>query len=107
MSHYDVDFQTCDGMWIKQISVPVAGTILPQHVHKYDHTTLLARGSVILYSGTEMELFRAPAIMLIRAGVPHEFQTKEPDTLLYCLHNLHGEAAIALLREHDVAFEDD
>lgn len=106
---YEVDFQTCDGMWIKQITVPKEGTILPQHLHKYDHSTLLAKGAVILYRGNgvrQIELFKAPAIITIRAGTLHEFQTKKPDTLLYCLHNLHGAAGIELLAEHDIPFED-
>src|SRR5690348_14037165 len=109
---YEVDFSTSDGMFIKQIRIPRKGTLIPQHVHKYDHSTLLARGSVLLWKdpldGTRRKcsLHRAPAILSIAAGVVHEFQSMEDETLLYCLHNLKGADGVELLSEHNISFED-
>ena len=99
----EVDMKTCDGMFIKQIALPKAGMIVPQHVHAWDHSTLLARGRIVVWcEGKEPRYYEAPAIVEILAGVGHEFQVLEDNTLLYCLHNLHGAEAVAVLREHDL-----
>lgn len=104
---YEVDFHTCDGMFIKQIRVPKSGTLIPQHSHKWDHSTLLAAGSVVLWSPDESgvrrpKLFRAPAVIFIPAKQWHEFQIMEDDTVLYCLHNLKGEEVVQVLQEHQL-----
>lgn len=109
--HWEVDFQTVDGMFIKQISIPRRGTLLPQHIHKYDHSTLLVKGKIILWRGPkggirQCSLHVAPEILQISANCWHEFQTQTDDCLLFCLHNLKGAAGVELIEEHDLSFED-
>ena len=109
--HWEVDFQTVDGMFIKQISIPRRGTLLPQHIHKYDHSTLLAKGKIILWRGPkggirQCSLHVAPEILQISANCWHEFQTQTDNCLLFCLHNLKGAAGVELIEEHDLSFED-
>lgn len=101
-----IDWQTCDGMFIKQIVLREAGTLVAQHSHVLDHSTLLARGSIIVWRDGACSRHRAPEIIFIPAGIAHEFQTLEPDCLLYCLHNLHGGNAPAILAEHQLELED-
>lgn len=101
--HTEIDFQTIDGMAIKQIAVPERGTMLEQHAHKWGHSTLLAKGRVLLWSGTELlSHHKAPAIIYIPEGKVHSFQTVTDDVLLYCLHNLHGVNVITILEEEGI-----
>lgn len=84
-------------MFIKQLHLPKALTLVAQHVHTYDHQTLLASGSVTVWrEGKIVGTFEAPDVIRIPAGEAHAFQALEDDTILYCIHNLHGHAAVAL-----------
>jgi quercetin dioxygenase-like cupin family protein len=95
-----VQFETVDGMFIKQITLPSAGAIYPQHSHIWDHSTFLARGRIILWRDKACSIHDAPEVLVIKAGVPHRFQTLSDNVLLYCLHNLHGGDAPKVLKEH-------
>lgn len=103
-----VDFKTCDGMFVKQIFVHKANSIIPQHAHVLDHTTLLAKGSIVLRrpERQESEQLTAPQIIFIPAGEVHEFITLEDGVVLYCLHNLHHGDAPQILREHQLDIEE-
>ncbi len=89
-----------DGIFIKQIHIPHEGTLVPQHVHTYDHHSMLARGSVIVFVGDEnMGVFKAPTPIFIKKGIQHSFLTREDDTLIYCIHNLHGQEEVDIIAE--------
>lgn len=76
-----------DGIFIKQMLLKEAGTLIPQHAHAYDHTSMLAKGRVRAWVGDElMGEFEAPAPIFIKARVKHTFLSLEPDTLIYCIH---------------------
>jgi quercetin dioxygenase-like cupin family protein len=99
----NVEFRTTDGIFIKQMAMKVAGTIVPQHAHCWDHTSLLARGSVNCWKdGVFDGKYDAPQMILIRAGVKHLFMSLEDNTILYCIHNLHSEDKIEILAEHSL-----
>lgn len=100
--------KTVDGMFVKQISVPDAGSLLPQHAHVLDHTTLVAVGSVFFRNTTTNETRRydAPAIVFVPREQEHDFLTLTPNVVLYCLHNLHHGDAPQVLREHQLDLED-
>jgi len=79
---------TADDVYIKIIPVAKAGTLLDQHVHKYDHTTMLCTGAVRVWeNGEHKGDYRAPYPFLVKAGVFHQFQTLKDDTLILCIHN--------------------
>lgn len=103
----EIDIKTIDGMFIKQIFVPKAKTLISMHSHVYGHSTLLARGSMLVW-GLEpgVKKFSAPIIIYIPAAAKHEYQTLEDETLIYCLHNLHGAEAVALLTQNGLSHED-
>lgn len=97
----DLEHITVDGVFIKQMSLAKAGTMVPQHAHKYDHTSMLASGSVRMWKEGEFVAdFKAPAPIFIQRGVKHTFQSLEDNTLIYCVHNSHGLRSIQIVAEH-------
>lgn len=78
-----------DGVFVRRIG-PIAteGTLLAQHSHAYDHTTLVVSGAVRAWEG-EIWLgdYAAPAEVFIKGHALHRFLTLAPATVLYCVHN--------------------
>lgn len=98
-----VEIHMADGIFIKQMHIPKKNTLVAQHSHAYDHTSMIARGSVRVWEdGALAGSYVAPTGILIKAGVMHTFQSMEDDTVVYCIHNLHGEAAVKVLAENGI-----
>lgn len=75
------------GVFVKQMLVKHSGTIVPQHAHAYDHMTLVMRGEVGVWSGNQfIGFYAAPASIVIRANVLHEFVTETDDVECLCIH---------------------
>jgi hypothetical protein len=97
----DTDFLIADDIFVKQICVPKAQTYIPQHSHEYDHTTMLAKGSVIVWiDGEYLGAFYAPKPILIGARKKHLFLTLEDDTMFYCIHNIARAGSIEVHEDH-------
>jgi len=98
------------GIYYKVWSVPDAGTLIPQHAHRYDHLTALLRGSVqVFYDGRLGPVVDAPNAIRVEAGIKHAFQTLVPDCQLACIHNAdHAEAdgEPPIVAEHHLVTED-
>lgn len=94
-------FQVCvDDIFLKQVGPLKQGMVVPQHVHAHDHHTVLVRGAVSVFAdGAYQRDYRAPYPILIRAGTQHAFVALEDETLLLCVHNLHGSEEVELLAE--------
>jgi hypothetical protein len=100
---YGIEVHSADGVWLKQTLVPRAGTVLPQHTHLWDHLTMIAVGSVLLWKDGVLDgRYDAPSGITIRAGVAHEVQTLTDNTVLWCIHGLHSEEAQQVLRQYDL-----
>jgi quercetin dioxygenase-like cupin family protein len=98
---YGVEIKMADGIFVKQMAVPKAGTIIPQHSHKYEHLSMLARGSVhVLRDGEDAGLFYAPTGITIPAGCKHTFRTLEDNTVIYCIHNIKDAESVEIAEEH-------
>lgn len=83
------EIHTVDGVFIKQMHLPVAGILVPQHSHTHSHMSMLAHGSVrVVVEGEPAGDFHAPMGIFIAAGKKHLFESLEPNTVLYCIHNL-------------------
>ncbi len=83
----NVEIHMADGIFIKQMWIRNALTFIPQHVHDFDHTSMLARGSVFLWKDGKLDRrYEAPTGILIKAGVRHMFLSLEDDTIIYCIH---------------------
>lgn len=93
----EVEFSMADGIFIKQMVLKNANIYVPQHSHKYDHTSMLACGSVRAWcDGVDIGEFKAPIPIMIKAGTKHTFMSLEPNTIIYCIHNA---------RDHGVEIE--
>lgn len=94
---------TCrDNIFIKAIMLPKQGMAVPQHAHKYGHTSYLARGSIDAWADNDsLGHFVAPRAIWIEAGKKHTFITLEDNTLILCIHNvlLTGEVEIDEMHE--------
>lgn len=72
------------GLYAKETHIP-AGVKLTQHVHPFDHLSVLAKGSALVEAGRSRVVHHAPAVLTIKAGVAHEV-TAISDVCWLCLH---------------------
>lgn len=101
-----IEIHTADGIYLKQYAFPAAGTVAPQHAHKYDHTTMVVSGAIWVETedGAPAKLCRAPSGLLIKRGVKHKFTTMADNTVLWCIHNAMHPDVAAVLAEHELEF---
>jgi mannose-6-phosphate isomerase-like protein (cupin superfamily) len=86
-----VEFIEVDDIWVRAYTVPLAETIISQHVHTHDHITLVSSGSIEMWQdGESFGQFDAPAVIRIPAGKKHAFKALTDNVALCCLHNLRG-----------------
>lgn len=71
-------------MYAKETRIP-AGFILVQHVHKHDHLSILASGSVEMVVDDVKSVVHAPACLTIAAGKHHGIKSLT-DVVWYCVH---------------------
>lgn len=94
---------TVDGVFIKPMIISKRGTLIPQHSHKHRHASYVARGAVRVWrDGVLGEIVAFPGCIEIAAGVKHTFQSLEDDTVVLCIHNLHGAAEVAIEAENQL-----
>ena len=72
------------GVYAKETKIP-AGFILVQHVHKHDHLSILASGSVEMVVDDVKSVVHAPACLTIAAGKHHGIKSLT-DVVWYCVH---------------------
>lgn len=95
-----VEIHMADGVFIKQMFIAKAGTFILQHVHEYDHTSMLAVGRVALWkAGRYAGEYTAPCGILIKAHVAHQFQALVDGTLVYCIHRIDRTGHVDLADE--------
>ena len=72
------------GVYAKETLIP-AGVTLVQHVHKFDHLSILGSGmALVSVDGVDAE-HRGPACLLITAGKAHSVQAVTP-VVWFCVH---------------------
>lgn len=87
--------------FIKKIIIKDKESIVPQHSHTTDHTTLVESGAVEAWKEEEyLGIFEAPAKIFIAAEVKHTFKTLQDNTVLYCIHDKEPK----ILEEHHLNF---
>lgn len=100
---HGVEIFTADGVFIKQMAIPKAGTMVPQHSHVFDHTSMLARGSVRVWKDGVLDGdVVAPAGIFIAAGIKHAFLALEDETIIYCIHNISRIGNVEIAEEHQL-----
>lgn len=99
----DVEIHIADDVFVKQMLIKRAGTLIPQHSHKYEHLSMLATGSVRVWKDDQLlGDFVAPTGIMIAAHAKHMFLSLEPDTIVYCIHNVTRADAIEVEQENTV-----
>lgn len=66
------------------------GDVLVQHIHKYSHLSILAKGSVVVTVDGVQTTHRAPTCIVIVAGKHHGVKALE-DSVWYCVHAIPSE----------------
>lgn len=84
-----VEIHIADDIFVRQMSLPLAGLAVNQHMHDYDHITMLANGAIDAWiDGVYRGTYRAPTGFIVKAGTVHHFESIEDHTVLYCIHNM-------------------
>ena len=104
-----VDIKLTPDLFIKTVLVHKAGTLIPQHSHKFSHVSLLSVGRMRVWVDDVLKGEYAadpmPKGILIHAGVKHRFETLTDGVVFSCIHALHGTEDIEILAEHQLDFE--
>jgi quercetin dioxygenase-like cupin family protein len=83
-------------IWVRQNTIEKTGESFPGHKHKFDHVTLLVKGSIeVEVEGYAPKQFVAPTFVIIRKEHEHKVTSLTDDVIYYCvfaLRNLDGEA---------------
>jgi len=91
--HHDVA-----GLYFRSVFLKEGGSVIPQHVHDYDHATYVATGSVRLWvDGSWKGDYGAGEAIRIAAGHSHLFCSLQPNTRLCCVH--HTDSALSAMRK--------
>lgn len=99
------EFHCVDGVFVKQMHLPTANIVVPQHLHRYDHNTLLAAGKLRVWKRDEwIGDYFAPTCLFIEAHTPHTFMSLADNTVAYCIHNVsRSGGAVDIVGEHQLA----
>jgi quercetin dioxygenase-like cupin family protein len=72
------------GVYAKHTTIP-KDTVLTQHVHPYDHLSILASGTVSVKVENEINIITGPACLTIAAHKEHSV-TAITDATWFCIH---------------------
>jgi hypothetical protein len=99
----DISFALTDGIFIKQLFIKSAGSLVPQHSHEYSHVSMLAVGAIRAWcDGVLLGDFVAPHPLHIAALKKHTFQSLVDNTLIYCIHNVSRTGEVDIHEEHQI-----
>ena len=81
----ETEFYEAGGVFIKAYGIP-AKTQIEQHVHDYDHLSVLVAGHVhVIVDGVDHEM-NGTGFITVEAGKKHVI-IAETDSLWLCIHN--------------------
>ncbi|HEV2097706.1 MAG TPA: hypothetical protein VGR45_02135 [Stellaceae bacterium] len=99
---YGVEIREADGIYLRQITIPQAGSLIPQHAHKYDHLTMLVKGEIYVAYADQCEWHKAPAAIHIRKDTKHTFLSVTNDVEIWCVHNLRNSQDPEIVEEYNL-----
>lgn len=85
--HTDYEFYECGNLMIKMMPLPYAGYSVMTHAHHYDHITMIANGAVMITTGETEVIYKAPALVTVKAHTHHGIVALEDNTVAYCIHD--------------------
>ena len=98
------EWVTADDIFLKSYFIAEPGMYLPQHSHRYDHTTVIASGAIEVWQDDAYDgIYEAPRMILIRAGTKHLFKVLKAGTTILCIHNASRPEVAAVIAEHEIA----
>lgn len=101
LGEIETDLVLHDGIMTKVIHLKSANTYIPQHSHKYDHSTVLAAGSVRGWKDGELlGDFTGAQPIFIEAGHQHTFMSLEDNTVVLCIHRIDRTGEVEF-HDHD------
>jgi quercetin dioxygenase-like cupin family protein len=104
---YGVEIKMFDGVFVKQMVLTRAATVVPQHSHEHDHMSMLALGSVTLWrDGAFVGEYSAPAGIFIPAKSKHTFVALSDMVIIYCIHNIERSGEVDIHAEHQLDLGD-
>jgi hypothetical protein len=83
-----VTISCVSNIFIKQMHFLKAGDQEEGHSHLFDHLTLLSSGKLKLTALGKTTEFSAPQHIFIKAGVVHELEALEDNTVVQCIHGI-------------------
>jgi quercetin dioxygenase-like cupin family protein len=104
MAYPDTKMSCVKNLWTRQMYFAKAGDANEGHVHNYDHTTLLAYGSVRVHVDGKTTDFKAPQMIYIQAGKSHFIEALEDGTVAYCVHALRNKDTEDIIDPSQVPF---
>lgn len=87
----EVQISCVSNVFVKQMRFIKAGHREEGHAHLFDHLTLLASGKLRLTALGKSTDFTAPHHIFIKAGVVHELEALEDETVVHCIHAIREE----------------
>lgn len=98
-----IEFHSADGVFVKMMHIKHENIFVPQHSHSYDHLSMLARGSVRVWKDDVLVGdFTAPHGINIEAHKKHKFLSLEPNTIIYCIHNISRTGEVEVAEHHEL-----
>jgi len=83
------------GFYFRSIMLESEGDAIPQHMHAYDHATLVCSGRARLWvDGEWIRDIEAGHAVEVKANKSHVFQALSPKTMLSCIHNVESADSI-------------
>ena len=77
------------GFFFKTYRFPYTDMFVPQHVHPYDHATLVCAGKIRGWRNGEWIGDKgAGEVFEVKAGEEHHFQSLQADSMLTCIHSV-------------------
>jgi hypothetical protein len=83
-----VTISCVSNIFVKQMTFRRAGDGEEGHAHLFDHLTLLASGKIRVTALGKSTEFAAPQHIFIKAGVVHELEALEDNTVVHCIHGI-------------------
>jgi quercetin dioxygenase-like cupin family protein len=74
-----------DNVYIKQMECP-AGYTVDTHKHKYDHLSILSKGTALVTIDDKPTMYTAPACINIEKNKTHTIVALE-DIVWFCIHS--------------------
>lgn len=86
---FEIDLSTqhhfASGVYAKQMLLPKGYKAL-SHAHKYDHLSILAKGTALIRTDEGFQVYSAPMCITIKAGLHHSIESLE-DVVWFCVHS--------------------